>query len=43
MAELISLWNNSSIGCGVVVILLVGVVMCWDFVVLVSLCLCCDL
>ena len=35
MATLISFWNNSSMGCGVVVMLLVGVVICWGFVVLV--------
>ena len=28
MAGLISLWNNSGMGCGVVVMLLVGVVIC---------------
>ena len=35
MAGLISLWNNSDLGCSVVVKLLVEVVICWGFVVLV--------
>ena len=43
MVGLISLCNNSGMGCGAGVTLLVGVVMCWGFVVLVCLCFCCDL
>ena len=37
MADLISLSNSSGMGCDVVAMLLVGVVMCWEFMVLVWL------
>ena len=43
MAGLISLWNNSGMGRDVVAMLGMGVVVCWGFMVLVWLCLCCNL
>ena len=42
MAGLISLWNSYGMGCDVVAMLLMNVVMCWGFMVLVWLCLCCN-
>ena len=42
MAGLISMWNSNSMGCDVVTMLFVEVVMCWGFMVLVWLCLCCN-
>ena len=42
MAGYISLWNSNVMGCDVVAMLLVEVVMCWGFMVLVWLCLCCN-
>ena len=43
MAGLISLCNSSGMGCDVVAMLLVEVVMSWGFMVLVWLCLCCNM
>ena len=43
MAGLISLWNSNGMGCDVVTMLLVEVVICWGFMVLVWLCLCCNM
>ena len=42
MAGYISLWNSNVMGCDLVAMLLVEVVMCWGFMVLVLLCLCCN-
>ena len=42
MAGLISMWNSNSMGCDVVTMLFVEVVMCRGFMVLVWLCLCCN-
>ena len=43
MAGLICFWNNCGMGRDVVTMLGVEVVVCWGFMILVSLCLCCDL
>ena len=37
MVDLTSMSNKSGMGCDVVAMLLVGVVMCWEFMVLVWL------
>ena len=42
MAELISLWNSSDMGCNVGAMLLVDVVHCWGFMAFVWLCFCCN-
>ena len=42
MAGYISLWNSNVMGSDVVAMLLVEVVMCWGFMVLVLLCLWCN-
>ena len=42
MAGYISLWNSNVMGSNVVAMLLVEVVMCWGFMVLVLLCLSCN-
>ena len=42
MAGLIFLWNSNGMGCDVVAMLLVEVVMCWGFMVLILLYLCCN-
>ena len=42
MAGLFSLWNSNGMGCDAVAMLLVEVIKCWGFMVLVWLCLCCN-
>ena len=42
MAGLIFLWNSNGMGCDVVAMLLVEAVMCWGFMVLILLYLCCN-
>ena len=42
MAELISPWNSNGMEYNAVAMLLVELVICWGFVVLVWLCLCCN-
>ena len=42
MAGLFSLWNSNGMGYDAVAMLLVEVVKCWGFMVLVWLCLCCN-